>query len=320
MDHSTDIMMDIGCTGALAKLFSQNRQRDWYFVSPGGNWGDHLIYVGAESLARSLGLRWIDLDFRTINDHRIPDGAGIYLHGSGGFNPWYENRPFDNLHKALQVPDSLVIQGPQTCDTEDARTTALWKATFDGALSKQVHIISRERTTASFLSESLKGLVQLHLDHDTALHLSRDELLSLAGLGAPELGRYRLVVSREDDEAPAQFMSGAGDAVVMDPAGFAKSFPHWLRIHARAKSIVTNRLHSAIVGSLLGKPVCLLPGSYHKNQSVWEFSLRERGVKWLDAMNESGQGSGLETWLPRRVAQSWKVQRALLWLRGVPLA
>jgi exopolysaccharide biosynthesis predicted pyruvyltransferase EpsI len=312
-------MHDIDSVTGLAQLFSTHRDRDWYFLSPGGNWGDHLIYAGAESLARSLGLRWTNLDFRDLEHRLPPPGAAVYLHGGGGLNPWCSGRAFENLRRALTVADALVVQGPQSCDTESPMTRELFAATLAQSAAREVHIFAREATSARFLAQVLPNAFRLHLDEDTAFHLPAAELLVLCGLPEIPAGRYRLLVARDDDEAPPAPLPAGKEVVSLDPAYVAKSFAHWLRIHAFASRIITNRLHSAIVGSLLGKPVELLPGSYHKNRSVWEFSLERRGVAWSDGLDGCAPSPQIAAWLPQRVRNSWKFQRALLRLRGVPL-
>ena len=70
----------------------------------------------------------------------------------------------------------------------------------------------------------------------------------------------------------------------VDPVRYSYSFKHWVRLHARAASIVTNRLHSAICGSILGVPTTLLPNNYHKARGVWEQSLAARGVQWAERL------------------------------------
>jgi hypothetical protein len=92
-----------------------------------------------------------------------------------------------------------------------------------------------------------------------------------------------------------------------------------LRIHAYADRIISNRLHSAIVGSVLGRPVDLLPGNYHKNRSIWEFCLSQRGVRWLDDFAPENVARPLGYWMPHRIRNSWKVSRTLMRIQGVPL-
>lgn len=303
----------------LAQLFEANRNRDWYFVKPGGNWGDHLIYAGAELLARQMNLRWTDLDHSNFNPDLIPEGAALYLHGGGGLNPWGSKRAFLNLKRALSTTGTLVIQGPQTADTEASETAVLFKETFYNVNAAEVHIFSREERTHSYFSDILPNVILKHIDQDTALHLNKADIIELAGLRSSPKGRYILLVVRNDDEAPAGSLSTKESAVMMDPAYFATSFRHWIRIHAYARRIISNRLHSSIVGALLEKPVELAAGSYHKNRSIWDYSLKERGVEWKDAPQAITPVKISRSDISSRLLNSWKLQRLTMRIRGVPL-
>ena len=100
-------------TTTLEDIFRLHQQKEWYFVRPGGNWGDHLIYAGAEALARRIGINWKDIDYRDFDPGALGNGTAIYLHGGGGFNPWGSKRALTNLSKALSSAVDLVVQGPQ---------------------------------------------------------------------------------------------------------------------------------------------------------------------------------------------------------------
>lgn len=305
----------------LAELLRQHSHREWYFVQPGGNWGDHLIYAGAEALATRLGLSWKSYDFRDFDSSRVPAGAAIYLHGGGGFNPWGSRRAFANLRNAVGVQNAIVIQGPQTADLMSELTVSLFAETFQSSRAATICFYARERNTLDFLKATLPTFVSIGLDHDTALHLQQSDVTRLAHLDSVPPGRYHLLVSRDDDEVPATQPLADHRSVVMDPGYFARSFGHWIRIHAFAKSIRSNRLHSAIVGALLGKPVTLMGGSYHKNRSIWEYSLKDLGVTWYAEPNAAiSQSDDSKTHTPATIFQkSWKVRRAKMWLKGVPL-
>lgn len=305
----------------LEELFRQHKHREWHFVQPGGNWGDQLIYAGAEALARRLGLTWKDHDFRDFNPSRLHAGAAIYLHGSGGFNPWGSKRAFSNLKNALSVPDALVVQGPQTSDVLSEITKNLFTEAFQSARTCNVFFYARERSTLEFVNGTLPRFVSIGLDRDTALHLRKSDILDLANLDTVPAGRYHLLVSRDDDEVPNTQPVAESDAVVIDPGYFARSFEHWIRIHAFAKTIRSNRLHSSIAGAILGKPVTLMGGSYHKNKSIWEYSLKDLGVLWSDESAVTGlrKPAATPNSLSQLLNKSWKGKRALLWLKGVPL-
>jgi len=161
--------------------------------------------------------------------------------------------------------------------------------------------------------------MELRLDHDTALQLTPEEALR----GTSQRSRYTLFALRQDNEAPREGDAARFDGVLLDPAMYARSFDHWVRLHALARRIVTNRTHSSVLGAVLGKPTTLLGGSYHKNRSIWEYSLRSRGVDWLDwdrapVASEKPRTTGFDFPLAQRIARSWKVQRTMNRLRGVP--
>ncbi len=302
---------------SLQRCWKRNRDRTWFFVRPGGNWGDALIYAGAEKLARSVGLTWKEFDRESFGRQALPPGAGIYLHGGGGFNLWGSGSALRMLDVALGIEGALVIQGPQTFDTSNPELGKLLAAMVRRSVADEIRIFTREIVSAEFLETALQAAAAIHVDHDTAFHLQKDDILSLAALRSCPAGRYTLLAAREDDEAPVEPVSCPERVIRLDPAYYAGSLSHWLRIHAFARRVISNRLHSAIVSALLGKPVVLLGGSYHKNRSVWEFSLRARGVEWCDTLGGAA-GAVAGSWLPGPFARSWKVQRLMLWLRGVP--
>ena len=62
-----------------------------------------------------------------------------------------------------------------------------------------------------------------------------------------------------------------------DPIKLCRTPDEYLQLAARYESIVTDRLHFAICGLLLGRRVVLLPNSYHKNRSMYETWLRDLG-------------------------------------------
>jgi hypothetical protein len=300
----------------LAQLFEANRDRRWVFVRPGGNWGDHLIYAGAEQLARRCGLAWVSHDFTSFSNAETTDSDAIFLHGGGGYNSWGSGRPFDLLRNATARDVALVVQGPQTIETAEAGMASRFATALQEVRARRVVFFAREQASLSTLHRLEIAGMEMSVDHDTAFHLDRNALLELAGLGAMPAGRYDLTVVRDDDEKPDTTHGAKARGVILDPAYVATSFSHWLRIHLFARTLLTNRLHSAVAGALAGKPVTLAPGSYHKNRSIWEFSLADRGIEWSDGIRT---GHRLAEWIPRRLRKSYKLGRLMLMLSGVPL-
>ena len=305
----------------LRGVFENFSDHPWLFVRPGGNWGDHLIYAGAEKLAADVGLTWTTCSAETFPDTPISSEHCIYLHGGGGYNTWCSGRVFWNLAHAVRQDVPLVVQGPQSTQAEPDGLIERFSAAVSDVRSKEVIFFARETVSLNVLHQlGLEDLgVQLALDHDTALHLQVDDLYRIAELQRAPKGRYYLNIGRQDNERPQKPGSPLSRprGVTLDPAYIAKTFSHWVRIHLYARSITTNRLHSAIVGCIAGKPVTLGPGSYHKNHSVWEFSLAKNNAKWSDDINLSSDNESC--WLPRVICESYKVRWLWLAAHGVPM-
>jgi hypothetical protein len=68
-------------------------------------------------------------------------------------------------------------------------------------------------------------------------------------------------------------------------------------------------------------PTVVLAGSYHKNRSIWEYSLAVRGVHWGEYGGplpfELCSPIDLMPLLPGFARASWKVRRLNEWLQGI---
>jgi hypothetical protein len=60
----------------LAEVLGRFGDREMLFVQPGGNWGDSLIYLGAETLAKRLELRCKQLTYEEFIA-RPPDHSAL---------------------------------------------------------------------------------------------------------------------------------------------------------------------------------------------------------------------------------------------------
>ena len=304
----------------LRNLLSSLRERRFLLVRPGGNWGDDLIYLGAEYLASKLGLTWRTLEC----DHFMSEPAGqagdvIYIHGGGGFTRSASGNSTRCVRKACQTPGAVVICGP--CTVPDEHVLRSLAPEIRDARADRVVFFSRERRTAQIAFDELPSSVEQFLNEDTAFYLNRDVLLSRVGRIRQ---RSNLIVVREDPESVKGSRSAGAFQSVIDPARFAQTFDHWIRIHAASKTILTNRTHSAICGAILGSPTTMFDGAYHKNRSIWEFSLEPRGVRWLSDSDSVPMRPAVDpflAWIPIAfVRRSWRLDRIAKGLRGIPLS
>jgi len=158
--------------------------------------------------------------------------------------------------------------------------------------------------------------ITLLLDHDTSLNLSRDDFFDYK-----ECSKGKLFAIRKDKELTVTYKH---DPFLLwfDPIEYSNDFEQWLRIHEGVREIVTNRLHSAIIGTILGKKITLLPNNYHKNRSVWEFSLKEMGVKWQDSIVQNNLIKYfMSSNLYKLACNSYKLKRFIVgrYLRSISL-
>ena len=256
---------------ALREVFEDFSNREFIFVASGGNQGDLLIYNGAFKLADELGLNYkrvlVPWEAESYDQSKV-----IYLHGGGGFAPWWDYTPW--LLRALREtnPKIHIIIGPTTVDINRRYLNHVLN------MDDEMTFFARERTTFNIMRHYCDDV---RLDHDTALHLNfgDDYLRRLVGEIEPR-NEYELLVLREDTEEPTYLPSEIRQrdfGIVCDPC----RMDDWARLHIHARRIVSNRLHSAIFGALLGKDTSIFAGGYHKNRSVWEYSLNDMGVKWV---------------------------------------
>ena len=255
----------------LRDIFEKHRERKFNFIEPGGNWGDHLIYVGARKLADDLRI-----DYRTCSyKDRFGPSDIVYVHGNADFNDFgYGGAPTILKWVRRKYPSHLLIVGPSTSILD----TDYVKRIFCEDDNKLV-FFAREEKTYQHVKTFCSSVC---IDEDTSLHLHKDdEIFRSFTRNAPIRKEHRLLVRRIDEERteiPKDINPRDFD-IVCDPCKMTRN--DWIDLHFKASKITTNRLHSAILGTILGKEVELFANSYHKNRSVWEYNLKSKGVSWV---------------------------------------
>jgi len=97
----------------LFNLFCSLKDKYFLFVEPGGNCGDYLIYKGAEKIANLCGLQFKSVSIQEFLHCSYPIESVVYIHGSGGFVPWWSGTPILALKKALSDYGGLLLSGHQ---------------------------------------------------------------------------------------------------------------------------------------------------------------------------------------------------------------
>jgi len=258
---------------SLREVFEKLKTRKFMFVAPGGNQGDYMIYAGAYKLADELGLKYQSILYtRKVQPPKILDEV-IYLHGGGGFCRWWNWTPRLLQKLRMANPENHIIIGPTTVDSDRDYLDSIPN------IDDRMTFFARERTTYEIMQ---KYCDDVYLDHDTSLHLSSNDPYFKKIVGTTEVREtFSLLAIRNDGESsnrlPNNIKREDFDKTV-DPC----RCKDWIRLHMHASRIVTDRSHSAIMGAILGKDTSLFAGSYHKNKSIYDYSLKDLGVKWIE--------------------------------------
>ena len=238
------------------------------FVPNVGNLGDALIAHATYSFFRENGI-----DFTVAQVTEDIRGACVLIGGGGNLIEGRYN-DMSNFLKRCGTHNRTVVLPHTIVGNID-----LWHS-----LQSNVYVFARERHTQRFLTSI--GL-------DKQVCVSDDMAFCLAGrlsVASPRAGTS-LICLRRDSESGMKTKPPEGN---LDVSGLmlhdwadalvAKCASEmFLAIVGEYERILTDRLHVAIAGYLLGREVRLLPNAYFKNRAVYESSLAHApNVQFLD--------------------------------------
>lgn len=239
-----------------------------YLVPSPGNWGDALINVGTSQFLEHIGCNFeqrtraeLLSELSLLPQHASLEALVIVGGGGGWCDTWSSTREFvgsiaPRVAKVVVLPTTYALnRDPSISD-------------------KNVVYFSRDTQ----LSNS--HLPQSQFCHDMAFFLEID---------TPERPNSlpRLVALRVDREKAPE-AKGFEFSVDISLLGNASSSVQPLfQIVNQFDAIVSDRLHVAIAGCLLGKEVTVLPGNYGKSRQVFDSSIsgnfpKARFSEWDD--------------------------------------
>ncbi len=235
----------------FASVFEPLQGKRIGFVRPCGNVGDALIEWATRQLFEHYAIEW------KLQDPAEPlDDVDELVFGGGGNMGTLWERNWRIRQQCLQTRLPLTILPQSFTSREDQPF-------------KRVYV--RERASL-------------------ALHRR--------GILAPDLALgLRVECSVVPDKEFGLFLRRDREGVMprgwfpRDPVRMCETPQQYLALAARYARIVTDRLHFAICGLLLGRRTTLLPNSYHKNASMYETWLKDLGCEFAacprDAMKRS---------------------------------
>lgn len=283
MDELDGVLSDVAATGQLLT------------VQPGGNHGDTFIYRGFDAYLETTSIDRVRLEDRlervdappeipstnlkryagwTLHQlryvrHRLRnDVSAVYIHGGGNFNDMWKFG-IGCYRTAARHFDCPIVVGPQSCQFDETDPARVFER-----VDNETHFFCRERYSYEIVEDATRHLdhVQVYLEDDTALFHDADDL------PVTEFGEeYTLLAMRMDKDSANPIIEDDVSAPVNvnDFSKMAETYEDWIDVAARASYIYTDRLHGAILGHVLGKPITWYDTGYHKNRGVYEYSLSD---------------------------------------------
>lgn len=265
-------------------------------VTPGGNHGDTLIHMGHLKKLEEHGFSYTCFNLEEkysgnpVLAAKYLVNIGLWKMGSkAGFRlvdvPWdteliiFEGGGYINdiwygltlLNQVLRRNHQPVAVGPQSI-----RLSAGTIETYNG--DRLLHLFCREEASLVQLNQmDLTCNVVAQKSPEVALYLTREDLKEYI---EPRDPGYQLVVFRDDKEsALTEGLKGEVimrcDKPVVCDVSMRGSLTDFVSAVEYAEEVYTDRLHVAILGSILGRRVTLFENVYHKNRGVWKYSLRD---------------------------------------------
>jgi exopolysaccharide biosynthesis predicted pyruvyltransferase EpsI len=278
-------------------FLEENRDKKTILVTPGGNHGDTLIHMGHIKKLKEYGYEYecFNLDekysrnpvlgvkylvnialwklgskkgFKIVD---IPQNIDLILFEGGGYvnDVWFGPTL---LNQVLKRNQQVVAVAPQSYRFNEPSIE-----THDD--SRKLYLFCRENGSFKHLKQmDLADNIQVETSPEVALYLTREDLVQHI---SPRDEGYQLVAFRGDKESAIsnelkkEVLSLCSNPMQSD-ISVKGTLSEFISSVEYAEKIFTDRLHVAILGSILGKDVTMFGNMYHKNRGVWEYSLSDK--------------------------------------------
>lgn len=284
----------------INNFLSDFKDKEVYYKANPGNGGDALIANGAYTLFRKNGIK-----FHIIKPDMDLNEKVVFYAGGGNLNNLYSDCA-DFMAAHHKHVKKLVLL-PHTVVGNDELLKSF---------NKNVFIICREQKSFEHVSK-FKNLNVLFIE-DLAFNIEPKKDFELKKINShllfllppktiisyllKDFKKFKQIIRsyknqkilhafREDSESSFDAPSGnidISDLVNLDgtmqnPKLVAKTTQSIFSFLNQFEEIYTNRLHICIASALLDKKVYFYGNSYWKNESVYEFSMKDKfkKVKWM---------------------------------------
>ncbi len=237
------------------------------FIPNKGNLGDDIINHSCLEVLEELNINYKIDRFDKKYKNKI-----LFYGGGGNYTNKY---PQCKILIKNNVGKNKIVIFPQTIhNVEDSLKT----------LDKDVDIFCRERVSHDWVSKTVKYPQNVFLRKDMSF------LLDLTNYKDRPKQGFHLECFRKDSEMtviPHEHINIDAPVQLKDEYDSPKhkQFATYDKIKYNSNVLInfismfdtirTNRLHVAIIGSMLGKKVTMFPNIYHKNKSVYDYSMKD---------------------------------------------
>jgi exopolysaccharide biosynthesis predicted pyruvyltransferase EpsI len=228
-----------------AAIFSAYTGKTVGYFRSSGNWGDALIEKGALELFRDFGIKIVVInpDFFSIDLAALSSVTTVFLAGGGSLGTKYlKNHNARTELLKIFKGETIVLPQSMTDENDENLYTYTWL-----------------REVSSFQKKTgPKGIC-----HDLAFYVNLDSYREQKAI-------YHVgVMLREDGESQKSIPLN-----LRDPLKLCHSLEEYIQLATRFETVITDRLHFAIIAAKLGRKVSLVAGNYYKIKAIYEFSMK----------------------------------------------
>ena len=226
-----------------------------------GNYGDAFIWHGTKNLLAQAGI-----EYETLECHHVPSAGILLIDGGGNLNDFYTDIT-DYLTKYSSILDQVVILPHTISGSRSMECLATY--------CPRATIFCRDLKTFTAVSTCIP-FADVRLAHDCAFESGVNSFKKTSKINDEFLFAFRQDVESIYTQLPSTNRDLSKEGYAMSP------IDDFVQVISSHKTIHTDRLHIAIVATMLDKDVYLYPNSYFKNNAVFKNSLsRFANIKFV---------------------------------------
>lgn len=232
-----------------------------YIPNP-GNAGDQLITYATIQIFQEMNINFTFGNIKNIYNNKI-----IFFGGGGNLIGIYKNCYNFLVHNMYNNNHIVIL--PHTIKNEDDVIRSL---------ENNVKIICREIVSYKYVYSIIKNKSNVYLSKDLAFHV-KGLSIEHGNISEGTCNVFRTDTEKTSIKIPTDNIDLSEKLYVINSNNDIKIFEDVSKsifeYLSRYEIINTNRLHIAIVGSLLNKKVNFYNNNYYKNKAIYEYSMKE---------------------------------------------